>query len=338
MRRAAGAFSPGESDADVFFGGGGGGGAGSPPFGSGGDGSDDAAGSDPSHDTFLGAAAAAAAAAKLGAPLPADMAAAAAAGGLRASVLDAWAALQSRPIAAALSRALPFVRARMLRDPRYLFVVGAEVAIDAGCATVAEVRKRGDAFWDEFEFYVSDLLVGCVLDVVLVTLMAPTAVLGRAKPGAGAGASRVSSLLAKVPSAVLEPSVKGAAPYTPLARAACLGVKFGEYSLAGMVCGFIGQGVANGLMAAKRAVSTDTAHAGVTPPPLGMTALTWGLFMGVSSNVRYQIVYGLERGVDATIARSFPAAAYAATLAFRFANNVIGGENFIDMARWTGIQ
>lgn len=29
----------------------------------------------------------------------------------------------------------------------------------AGCATVAEVRKRGDEFWSEFEFYLSDLLV-----------------------------------------------------------------------------------------------------------------------------------------------------------------------------------
>ena len=108
----------------------------------------------------------------------------------------------------------------------------------------------------------------------------------------------------------------------------------------------------------------------LTPPPVGMTALTWGLFMGVSSNVRYQIVYGLERAVDMTVrlfsffffglkgatekpltffsskkkkkkkqvAKKLPAAAYVATLAFRFANNVIGGENFIDMARWTGIQ
>ncbi len=30
----------------------------------------------------------------------------------------------------------------------------------AGCATVAEVRKRGSDFWAEFEFYLSDLLVG----------------------------------------------------------------------------------------------------------------------------------------------------------------------------------
>ena len=39
-----------------------------------------------------------------------------------------------------------------------------------------------------------------------------------------------------------------------------------------------------------------------------------------------------------TIARRIPAAAYFTTLAIRFANNVVGGENFIDMARWAGVQ
>ena len=38
---------------------------------------------------------------------------------------------------------------------------------------MAELRKRGDDFWGEFEFYLSDLMVGLVLDVVLVTLIAP---------------------------------------------------------------------------------------------------------------------------------------------------------------------
>ena len=144
-------------------------------------------------------------------------------------------------------------------------------------------------------------------------------------------------------------------------------------------------------------------------PPVGLTALTWGLFMGASSNVRYQIVFGLERLVDATVAkcvyttefapdlatirtcgpscrcgsvgpssalldlaslcaytpklhvahvnaaswarlrdmcrlqpgvrcRRVPRVAYATSFGLRFINNVIGGENFIDMARWAGIQ
>ncbi len=57
----------------------------------------------------------------------------------------------------------------------------------AGCATVAEVRKRGSDFWGEFEFYLSDLVVGCVLDCVLVSLLAPIAVLGPHAKSRGKG-------------------------------------------------------------------------------------------------------------------------------------------------------
>lgn len=40
-----------------------------------------------------------------------------------------------------LSRMVPFMRDRLLADPRYCFIVLAEVGIDTGCATVAEVRR-----------------------------------------------------------------------------------------------------------------------------------------------------------------------------------------------------
>ena len=56
--------------------------------------------------------------------------------------------------------------------------------------------------------------------------------------------------LAGVPSAVFEPNRPGAR-YGAGARVACVGVKFLEYSLAGMVCGFVGQGIANQLMYLK---------------------------------------------------------------------------------------
>jgi hypothetical protein len=83
-------------------------------------------------------------------------------------------------------------------------------------------------------------------------------------------------------------------------------VKFLEYSLAGMACGFIGQGIANAAMMARRAQKPDAEYT-VDPPPLVQTALVWGLFMGVSSNLRYQAVFGLERLVDMTLAKNIPA-------------------------------
>ncbi len=67
-------------------------------------------------------------------------------------------------------------------------------------------------------------------------------------------AAGVRRALARVPSAVFAQSVPGAPRYRAADRAACVGVKFLEYSLAGMVCGLVGQGIANGLMNLKCAL------------------------------------------------------------------------------------
>lgn len=274
-------------------------------------------------------------AAKENVTLPSDLLEIAKSSGLRASALSAYLALQGKGLAGLLARHVPWVRNRLMADHRFLFVVLAECAIDTGCCTVAEVRKRGDDFWHEFEFYLSDLLVGLVLDVVLVTLMAPVAPL--AGTVAAASKSGLQRWLETVPSAVFAPSVPGVRKYSALNRLSCLLVKFCEYSLAGIACGAIGQGMANGLMAAKRHFH-GSKEDDVEIPPLAKTALVWGLFMGVSANVRYQTVFGLERLVDMTIAKHVPQVAYGTTIAIRFCNNVIGGENFIDMARWAGVQ
>ncbi|GFH08602.1 chloroplast lumenal protein, partial [Haematococcus lacustris] len=290
------------------------------------------------------------------------------------------------------------MRDRILADNMFLFKVGAEVVIDSGCATVAEVRKRGKDFWAEFDFYLSDLVVGLVLDVALVSLMAPAAVLGGASraamttgwlqralasvpsavfeanirgvksfslgsrvaclgvkfleyslagiscglvldvalvslmaPAAVLGGASKAAMttgwlqraLASVPSAVFEANIRGVKSFSLGSRVACLGVKFLEYSLAGISCGLVGQGVCNAIMHLKRSIH-GTKEDDVAVPPLMKTALVWGLFMGLSSNIRYQVVYGLERVVDLTVAKHVPAVAYGSTLAIRFVNNVIG--------------
>jgi hypothetical protein len=320
--------------------------------------------------------------------------------GLRSTALSRYVALRGLAVTGALAARFPAVRDRLLADERFLFKVWAECAIDAGCATVAEVRKRGEHFWGEIELYASDLIVGLVLDVVLVTLMAPTAAIGgRRAASALAGAAGASSAgpmaavrraLDKVPSAVFAPNQPGSGiKYTPLSRVACLGVKFLEYSLAGIVCGLIGQAAANGLIVVKRrvqraqreqqAAAERAAAAAEGPkalkayekrvakaekdaakakkknggghgshsddpldapmPPIVGTALVWGIFMGVSSNLRYQAVFGIERLVgESSAARALPALAAATTVAVRFVNNVIGGEQFIDFARFFGVQ
>lgn len=64
-----------------------------------------------------------------------------------------------------------------------------------------------------------------------------------------------------------------------------------------------------------------------------------GVFLAVSSNTRYQIINGLERLVEASpIAKQVPPVAMAFTVGVRFANNVYGGMQFVDWARWSGVQ
>lgn len=50
---------------------------------------------------------------------------------------------------------------------------------------------------------------------------------------------------------MFEASVPGVKTYGLAQRVACIGVKFCEYSLAGITCGLLGQGLANSLMMAK---------------------------------------------------------------------------------------
>lgn len=64
-----------------------------------------------------------------------------------------------------------------------------------------------------------------------------------------------------------------------------------------------------------------------------------GAFLAISSNTRYQIINGLERVVEASpLAKNIPPVAMAFTVGVRFANNVYGGMQFVDWARWSGVQ
>lgn len=295
--------------------------------------------------------------------------------------------------------------------------LGVEIAIDAGCATFAEVRalpdprgwdrhpaleaactraapcqvrKRADEFWAEFEFYLSDLIVGVALDAALVSMMANPATLGTtsltarlAKAGAKARSPRACSTAPPPPLAgrqrplsPLLPAPQGLGPKLQLAlaglpssifaaaqpgqsftvgqRLASYGVKFLEYGVVGTACGFGGQAIANTAMLTRRALQPNPEEEVVAVPPLARarlrgapttqiaalganaarrlrlqvrTALVWGLFMGASSNTRYQIVVGLERAIESLpLSKRLPVIASAATIVIRFANNIYGGQ------------
>ena len=72
---------------------------------------------------------------------------------------------------------------------------------------------------------------------------------------------------------------------------------------------------------------------------LSLPFLYSGVFLAVSSNTRYQIVNTLEQLVEASpLAKQVPPVAMAFTVGVRFANNIYGGMQFVDWAKWSGVQ
>ncbi|KHN34108.1 hypothetical protein glysoja_045021 [Glycine soja] len=271
-----------------------------------------------------------------GATLPLDMIEAAKSVGIRKVLLLRYLDLQGSfwPLGFFM-KSCSMLRNRMLADPAFLFKIGSEIVIDTCCATFAEIQKRGKDFWAEFELYLADLLVGLVVNVALVGMLAPYARLG--KPSISSGfLGRMQKAYAALPSSVFEAERPGCR-FSVQQRLGTYFYKGIMYGAVGFACGIIGQGIANMIMTAKRSIKKSEED--IPVPPLVKSAALWGVFLAVSSNTRYQVVNGLERLVEASpMAKQVPPVALAFTVGVRFANNVYGGMQFVDWARWSGVQ
>ncbi|KAJ9178005.1 hypothetical protein P3X46_009925 [Hevea brasiliensis] len=271
-----------------------------------------------------------------GVQLPADMVEAAKTTGIREMFVLRYMELQGSvwPLSF-LMKYCAILRNRMLADPSFLFKVGTEIVIDSCCATFAEVQKRGKDFWSEFELYAADLLVGIVVDIALVGMLAPYARIGQPSVSRGVF-GKIQQACAALPSSVFEAERPGC-KFSVKQRIATYFYKGVLYGSVGFGCGLIGQGIANLIMTAKRSIKKSEED--IPVPPLVQSAVLWGVFLAVSSNTRYQIINGLERLVEASpLAKQVPPVAMAFTVGVRFANNIYGGMQFVDWAKWSGVQ
>ncbi|EXB36712.1 hypothetical protein L484_016963 [Morus notabilis] len=271
-----------------------------------------------------------------GASLPSDMLEAAKSVGIRRLLLLRYLDLQgSSGLLGFVMRSCAMLRNRMLADPSFLFKIGTEIVIDSCCATFAEVQKRGKDFWSEFELYLADLLVGVVVNVALVGMLAPYVRIGQPSLSKGF-LGNLQHAYAALPSSVFEAERPGCR-FSVQQRIATYFYKGILYGAVGFGCGIIGQGIANLIMTAKRNIRKSEED--IPVPPLLKSAALWGVFLAVSSNTRYQIINGLERLVEGSLlAKQVPQVAMAFTVGVRFANNIYGGMQFVDWARWSGVQ
>ena len=139
-------------------------------------------------------------------------------------------------------------------------------------------------------------------DIALVWCLAPAAA------AAGATAEDAALNMAHV----FQPG-----PFTPLQRAATWARKWRLYSFIGLFTGLLSI-VVTGVLSRSPAL--------LSPASLGRAALTGALHLGISANTRYQIVNGIEVLMYAALPE---AAARAASVALRFANNCAGSMSWI---------
>mmetsp|Transcript_14036 Transcript_14036/g.46089 ORF Transcript_14036/g.46089 Transcript_14036/m.46089 type:complete len:423 (-) Transcript_14036:1810-3078(-) len=291
-------------------------------------------------------------AAKAGVKMPAELMEIAQAEGMRRSILARY--FQIAKTTPGFLLAVPWIRDRILADPYFLFKVGLEYALDAGFATAAELNRGAKEFLAEWEFFAADLVTSFALDVTIVSLLAPAASIG-ATPQAVRRVAKMKlpewlgkklSVGALLPPAAFARAQSGQV-FTLWGRTASVLSNVGVFFLVGTAAGFAGQTMANlGLRArsamtpgGKEALEEQEASEAILMPPIMRTAFTWGLYSGISTNLRYQCIIGAERFSEYAQRKivGLPVIFIPiSSLLLRTANSWYAGEQYLEFAWWAG--
>jgi len=209
--------------------------------------------------------------------------------------------------------------ARVAADPQFPFKVLMEELVGVTACVLGDMASRPNFGLNELDFVFSTLVVGSILNFVLMYLLAPTA-------GVAAAASSAAKAL---PSHMFEPGA-----YSLGSRVATIMSKGATFAVVGFAAGLAGTAISNGLIAMRKRMDPAFETPNKAPPTL-LNAATWALHMGVSSNLRYQTL----NGVEYLLGKVAPAPVFkVSVVALRCMNNVLGGMSFVLLARLTGAQ
>jgi len=239
--------------------------------------------------------------------------------------------LSGRPVMKILIRNVPF-RNRALADPHMVNKIWAEQFLSISLVLSAEVLKRGDYFLKELEYVVANLVIGRFVNFALFFFMAPTLTLYATSPSS----FDLKRYLSSLPAYVFQVSPKGRPPYTLSDRLASFLYKGTLYGAVGFGAGLVGVFVTRLLLWIKT-VTDSSYESRLPPPPIFKTSLAWSAFMATHSNVRLQIVNGIE-GVVYPAFRHRPLIPLATTWVLRLLNTYIGCSSWIDFVRFLGLQ
>ncbi|RAL52005.1 hypothetical protein DM860_016503 [Cuscuta australis] len=213
-------------------------------------------------------------------------------------------------------------RSRVAADPQFPFKVLMEELVGVTACVIGDMASRPNFGLNELDFVFSTMVVGSIMNFVLMYLLAPTA-------SSSASQSLPSIFSRCPPSHMFQPGSYGLA-----SRLGTLVYKGALFATVGFAAGLVGTAISNGLIMMRKKMdpSFETPN---KPPPTILNAATWAIHMGVSSNLRYQTLNGIEfvlaKGVPPLVFKS-------SVIVLRCLNNVLGGMSFVVLARMTGSQ
>ncbi|KAL3654851.1 Protein RETICULATA-RELATED 3, chloroplastic [Castilleja foliolosa] len=204
-------------------------------------------------------------------------------------------------------------RSRVAADPQFPFKVLMEELVGLSACVLGDMSSRPNFGLNELDFVFSTLVVGSILNFVLMYLLAPTML---SSPSTAA-------------SHMFEPG-----PYSLLSRFGTLVYKGTLFAIVGFGAGLVGTAISNGLIKMRKKMDPNFETPNKAPPTL-LNASTWALHMGVSANLRYQTLNGIEYLLDKALP---PLVFKTFVVVLRCLNNVLGGMSFVALARLTGSQ
>ncbi|KAI3514971.1 hypothetical protein L1887_13719 [Cichorium endivia] len=221
------------------------------------------------------------------------------------------------PIAAILSG----WRSRVAADPQFPFKLLMEELVGVSAAVLGDMATRPNFGLNELDFVFSTLVVGSILNFTLMYLLAPTMT---------SSSIPLPSIFANSPTShMFEPG-----SYTIMNRLGTLVYKGTLFAAVGLAAGLVGTALSNGLIKMRKKMDPNFESPN-KPPPMFLNGITWAVHMGVSSNLRYQTLNGIEF----LLQKALPSVFFrTSVVGLRLVNNVLGGMTFVMLARATGSQ
>ncbi|GIL52765.1 hypothetical protein Vafri_8555, partial [Volvox africanus] len=222
---------------------------------------------------------------------------------------------------------------RVAYDPEFPIKVLLEQVIGVSACVIGDMSARPNWGLNELDFIFSTLVVGSIMNFGIMYLLAPTA-------GAATSAAATPLIVRLVGDYYLKAwgapggNCFEAGSFTAAQRLTNLVYKGAVFAVIGFFAGVVGTSLSNSLLALRKKMDPDFKLQN-EPPNVVYNAFTWAIHMGVSSNLRYQVLGGL----DPMLVKVVPVPVFRIYQALiRGANNVVGGMSFATLARLLGSQ